>query len=107
VVCETWLLFPPDSLRLQGFCQFIGLTSADEFRAATRAHLLAWLAQFEQRGRAGATVRRILAVLANLFDHLLEINSAAGSNSPKTRRYSKSAIEGSDWASAVKICGTP
>jgi hypothetical protein len=52
-------------------------------------------------------VLAVLAVLANLFDHLLEINSAAGSNSPKTRRYSKSAIEVSDWASAVKICGTP
>lgn len=65
---------------LADFCSFIGLTSAEEFRAVTRAHVLAWRAQLEQRGLAGATIRRKLAALASLFDHLLESNAVAGGN---------------------------
>lgn len=65
---------------LEDFCSFVGLTGADEFRAVTRAHVLAWRAQLEQRGLAGATIRRKLAALASLFDHLLENNAVAGGN---------------------------
>ncbi|SDX48172.1 tyrosine-type recombinase/integrase [Pseudomonas salomonii] len=65
---------------LEDFCGFVGLTGADEFRAVTRAHVLAWRAQLETRGLAGATVRRKLAALASLFDHLLENNAIAGGN---------------------------
>jgi site-specific recombinase XerD len=65
---------------LEDFCSFVGLTGADEFRAVTRAHVLAWRAQLETRGLAGATIRRKLAALASLFDHLLENNAVAGGN---------------------------
>lgn len=65
---------------LEDFCGFVGLTGADEFRAVTRAHVLAWRAQLETRGLAGATIRRKLAALASLFDHLLESNAVAGGN---------------------------
>ncbi|RMV31625.1 hypothetical protein ALP12_200451 [Pseudomonas savastanoi pv. phaseolicola] len=65
---------------LQDFCCFVGLAGAEEFRAVTRAHVLAWRAQLEQRGLAGATIRRKLAALASLFDHLLENNAVAGGN---------------------------
>jgi site-specific recombinase XerD len=65
---------------LEDFCAFVGLTGADEFRAVTRAHVLAWRAQLESRGLAGATIRRKLAALASLFDHLLENNAVAGGN---------------------------
>ncbi len=65
---------------LEDFCGFVGLTGADEFRAVTRAHVLAWRAQLESRGLAGATIRRKLAALASLFDHLLENNAVAGGN---------------------------
>ena len=65
---------------LEDFCSFVGLTGADEFRAVTRAHGLAWRAQLETRGLAGATIRRKLAALASLFDHLLENNAVAGGN---------------------------
>jgi len=34
----------------------------------------------EQRGLAGATIRRKLSALASLFDHLLESNTIAGGN---------------------------
>lgn len=65
---------------LEDFCSFVGLTGAEEFRAVTRAHVLAWRAQLESRGLAGATIRRKLAALASLFDHLLENNAIAGGN---------------------------
>ena len=65
---------------LEDFCGFVGLTGAEEFRVVTRAHVLAWRAQLEQRGLAGATIRRKLAALASLFDHLLENNAVAGGN---------------------------
>lgn len=45
-----------------------------------RAHVLAWQAQLEKRGLARATIRRKLAALASLFDHLLECNAVAGGN---------------------------
>lgn len=65
---------------LEDFCGFVGLASADEFRVVTRSHVLAWRADLEQRGLAGATIRRKLAALASLFDHLLENNAVAGGN---------------------------
>lgn len=65
---------------LDDFCSFVGLIGADEFRAVTRAHVLAWRAALEQRGLAGATIRRKLAALASLFDYLLESNALAGGN---------------------------
>lgn len=65
---------------LDDFCGFVGLTGAEEFRAVTRAHVLAWRADLETRGLAGATIRRKLAALASLFDHLLENNAVAGGN---------------------------
>ncbi len=49
---------------LEDFCAFIGLATADEFRAVTRSHVLAWRAQLEKRGLAGTTIRRKLAAVA-------------------------------------------
>ncbi|WP_259642738.1 site-specific integrase, partial [Pseudomonas syringae] len=43
---------------LQDFCSFVGLAGAEEFRAVTRSHVLAWRAELELRGLAGATIRR-------------------------------------------------
>ena len=40
---------------LADFCHFLGLTAPDEFRAVTRAHVLAWRGELERRGLAGAT----------------------------------------------------
>ncbi|RML82370.1 Phage integrase family site specific recombinase [Pseudomonas amygdali pv. tabaci] len=65
---------------LTDFSSFIGLASADDFRQVTRSHVLAWRAGLEHRGLAGATIRRKLAALASLFDHLLENNAVAGGN---------------------------
>lgn len=65
---------------LEDFCGFVGLSAAAEFRSVNRAHVLAWRAQLETRDLAGSTIRRKLAALASLFDHLLENNAVAGGN---------------------------
>ncbi|KPB50654.1 tyrosine-type recombinase/integrase [Pseudomonas coronafaciens] len=65
---------------LTGFSSFIGLASADDFRQVTRSHVLAWRADLEQRSLAAATIRRKLAALASLFNHLLENNAVPGGN---------------------------
>ena len=50
---------------IEDFCQFVGLHTPEQFREVTRAHVLAWRRQFEQRG---------------LFDHLLDRDAVAGGN---------------------------
>ena len=65
---------------LADFCRFIGISAPEQFRAVTRAHVLAWGQQLEQRGLSGASIRRKHAALASLFDHLLENNAVAGGN---------------------------
>lgn len=65
---------------IQDFCGFLGIQSPEQFRVVTRAHVLAWRGQLEQRGLSGATIRRKLAALASLFDHLLDSNAIAGGN---------------------------
>lgn len=65
---------------LEDFCQFVGLHTPEQFREVTRAHVLAWRRQFEQRGLSGATQRRKLAALSSLFDYLLDRNAVAGGN---------------------------
>lgn len=65
---------------IQDFCGFLGIQSPEQFRVVTRAHVLAWRGQLEQRGLSGATIRRKLAALASLFDHLLDANAIAGGN---------------------------
>lgn len=65
---------------LEDFCGFVGLTAAGEFRSVNRAHVLAWRAELERRGLAGATIRRKLAALASLYDHLLNSNAVTGGN---------------------------
>jgi len=42
--------------------------------------VLAWRKHLEQRGLSVATLRRKLAALTSLFDHLLECNAVAGGN---------------------------
>lgn len=65
---------------IEDFCGFLGIQSPEQFRVVTRAHVLAWRGQLEQRGLSGATIRRKLAALASLFDHLLDANAIAGGN---------------------------
>lgn len=60
---------------IDAFMRFTGIVQPEEFRAVTRAHILAWRAALESQSLAGATIRRKLAALASLYDYLCESNA--------------------------------
>jgi len=61
---------------IRAFMKFAGLVQPEEFRTVARGHVLAWRADLERQGLAGATIRRKLAALASLFEYLC--NASAG-----------------------------
>src|SRR4051794_31357919 len=77
---------------LKEFMSFVGIRRPEEFRLVTRAHLIAWRKQLEQRQLAGATIRRKLAALSSLFEYLCEHNAVTnnpvkGVKRPKVESY--------------------
>lgn len=77
---------------LRSFMAFTGIAQPEEFRAVTRAHVLAWRADLERQGLAGSTIRRKLAALASLYDYLCEANAVThnpvkGVKRPKVESY--------------------
>lgn len=60
---------------LQDFMRFAGIQQPEEFRIVTRAHVLAWRKDLEDRALSGATLRRKLAALSSLFEYLCECNA--------------------------------
>ena len=60
---------------LRGFMKFVGIDRPQDFRTVTRSHVLAWRKTLEEKSLAGATIRRKLAALASLFEHLCESNA--------------------------------
>ena len=57
------------------FMRFAGIARPEEFRAVTRAHVIAWRDALAQRGLGGATIRHRLASLASLFEYLCDKNA--------------------------------
>jgi site-specific recombinase XerD len=49
------------------FMRFVGIQRPEDFRAVTRAHVIAWRKTFEKRKLAPATVRRKLSALSDLY----------------------------------------
>jgi site-specific recombinase XerD len=77
---------------LRDFMSFAGVRRPEEFRLVTRAHLIAWRKQLEQRQLVGATIRRKLAALSSLFEYLCEHNAVTnnpvkGVKRPKVESY--------------------
>ncbi len=60
---------------LNEFMAFTGIHQPDEFRLVTRAHIIAWRNDLDQRDLSPATVRRKLSALASLFDYLCNENA--------------------------------
>ena len=59
---------------LKDFMSFIGIAQAGEFRAVTRAHVIAWRDELVRRALSSMTIRHRLAALASLFEYLCEKN---------------------------------
>src|ERR1019366_9857297 len=57
------------------FMRFVGIKHPEDFRAVTRAHVIAWRKMLEKRKLAPATVRRKLSALSDLYDYLCEKNA--------------------------------
>src|SRR3984957_8404317 len=60
---------------VRDFMQFTGIGRPEEFRAVTRAHVIAWRDDLVRRGLGGSTTRHRLASLASLFEYLCERNA--------------------------------
>ena len=60
---------------VKDFMRFAGIARPEEFRAVTRAHIIAWRDELARRGLGGATIRNRLAPLASLFEYLCEKNA--------------------------------
>lgn len=81
----TWFanIYNPQTRRayqsdVEEFVRFAGLVDPNAFRQVTRAHVLAWRRDLEQRALGGATIRRKLSALSSLFDALCEANAVQG-----------------------------
>jgi integrase/recombinase XerD len=71
---------------------FVGIGRPEEFRTVTRSHVLAWRKDLEGRELGGATIRRKLAALSSLFEHLCDANAVThnpvkGVKRPKVESY--------------------
>src|SRR5215207_2640511 len=76
---------------LREFQRFVGITRPKEFRTVTRAHVIAWRKELEQRSCAPTTIQRKLAALSSLFAYLSEQNAVLhnpvdGVQRPKSNR---------------------
>jgi len=79
---------------LQEFMVFTGIDRPAQFRVVTRAHILAWRRDLEERELAGPTIRRKLAALSSLFDYLCEANAVKGNPVKGVKRPKTESQEG-------------
>lgn len=79
---------------IQDFMTFVGIKRPEEFRAVTRAHVIAWRKSLEQRELGASTVRRKLSALSSLFEHLCEANAVTHNPVKGVKRPKADANEG-------------
>src|SRR5256884_9019903 len=60
---------------LKDFMRFARISNPEVFRVVTRAHLIAWRKDLENRGCEGSTIRRKLSAVSSLFEYLCERNA--------------------------------
>jgi integrase/recombinase XerD len=79
---------------IRAFMRFAGIIRPEEFRVVARGHVLAWRADLEQQGLAGATIRRKLAALASLYEYLCNSNAVTHNPVKGVKRPSVESYEG-------------
>jgi site-specific recombinase XerD len=60
---------------IKDFMAFTGIRKPEEFRAVTRAHVIAWRDDLSHRTLNGTTIRHRLSALSSLFDYLCDQNA--------------------------------
>ena len=76
------------------FMTFVGISSPEELRVVTRAHILAWRKDLEHRELSGGTIRRKLAALSSLFEYLSDANAVTHNPVKGVRRPKVESYEG-------------
>jgi hypothetical protein len=79
---------------IREFMQFVGVGKPEEFRVVTRAHVIAWRKDLERRVLSGASIRRKLAALSSLFEHLCEANAVTHNPVKGVKRLKIESYEG-------------
>jgi integrase/recombinase XerD len=76
------------------FMRFVGIKLPEEFRAVTRAHVIAWRKTLEDRNLAPATIRRKLSALSDLYNYLCDSNAVLSNPVNGVERPIQGANEG-------------
>jgi site-specific recombinase XerD len=76
------------------FITLVGISSPDELRLVTRAHVLAWRKDLERRELSGGTIRRKLAALSSFFEYLSNANAVTHNPVKGVRRPRVESYEG-------------
>ena len=96
---------------IQQFQQFSGITELEAFRDVTRAHVIAFRDYLKRQDLAASTIRRKIAAISALFDHLCNTNSVRYNPCSGVKRPSEGANEGKtpalSSAQAKKLLNTP
>lgn len=79
---------------VQQFQQFSGITELEAFRDVTRAHVIAFRDYLSRQDMSAATIRRKLAALSALFDHLCNSNAVRFNPCSGVKRPTEGANEG-------------
>lgn len=79
---------------LNDFMAFVGLDQIADLRLVTRAHVLAWRAELENRSLAKSTIRRKLAALSSLFAYLSDVNAMTNNPVDGVKRPKVDTYEG-------------
>lgn len=79
---------------LNDFMAFVGLEQIEDLRSITRAHVLAWRTELEQRVLAKSTIRRKLAALSSLFNYLSDANAVQNNPVDGVKRPKVDTYEG-------------
>jgi integrase/recombinase XerD len=77
------------------FSGFAGLRCPAELRTVTRAHVIAWRKDLEDRGLLPSSIRRKLSALSSLFDYLCERYAVSGNPVAGVKRPMANDNEGS------------
>lgn len=79
---------------LNDFMTFVGINQIEDLRLITRAHVLAWRIELEQRALAKSTIRRKLAALSSLFNYLSDANAVQNNPVDGVKRPKVDTYEG-------------